>query len=217
MLIELALAVSGQRRDGSHVSGAAETLMVNRHGARIRSAITLDPGMDLRVAMLSPYKWRMAKVVWADLGEQQYGLELQQPENFWGVIFPPEDWDRQTPPTLSAAEAAAIRSTKTAAEKVVAPHPVEAGVVRIPKGGAIVTLRGLSSTAVPFQERGLVLPVGESCGSILIGPLVQLGSTLNVIFNQSMVEQSSVVALAHSREYDRWRVWLQFSRRVRAA
>src|SRR5690348_93117 len=74
VLVSLALAVSGQKSDGSHISGAAETILVNRHGARIRSTVPLEPKMEVRVAMLAPYKWRVGQVVWADSGEREYGL-----------------------------------------------------------------------------------------------------------------------------------------------
>ena len=92
VLVSLALAVSGQKSDGSHVSGAAETILVNRHGAKIRSAVPLEPKMEVRVAMLAPYKWRVGHVVWADSGEREYGIELYRPENFWGLEACPEDW-----------------------------------------------------------------------------------------------------------------------------
>src|SRR6201986_1702940 len=97
VLVSLALAVSGQKSDGSHVSGAAETILVNRHSAKIRSAVPLEPKMEVRVAMLAPYKWRVGQGVWADSGEREYGIELYRPENFWGIYFPPEDWELGVP------------------------------------------------------------------------------------------------------------------------
>jgi len=87
VLVTLPLAVSGQKSDGSHVSGAAETILVNRHGAKIRSSVPLEPKMEVRVAMLAPYKWRVGQVVWADSREREYGIELFRPENFWESIF----------------------------------------------------------------------------------------------------------------------------------
>jgi len=92
VLVTMPLAVSGQKSDGSHVSGAAETILVNRHGAKIRSNVPLEPKMEVRVAILAPYKWRVGQVVWADSAEKEYGIELSRPENFWGIYFPPEDW-----------------------------------------------------------------------------------------------------------------------------
>ena len=56
--------------------------------------------MEVRVAMLAPYKWRVGQVVWADSGESEYGIELYRPENFWGIYFPPEDWELGVPAVI---------------------------------------------------------------------------------------------------------------------
>src|SRR5438309_751203 len=212
VLVSLALAVSGQKSDGSHVSGAAETILVNRHGAKIRSAVPLEPKMEVRVAMLAPYKWRVGQVVWADSGEREYGIELYRPENFWGIYFPPEDWELGVPavtvvsnPVGGATQPRVAIKTETSA----APGPEP---LHIPEGGTIAILRGIASNGLPFQERDLILPVGERDATMLIGPMVGLGSKLQVIFSKNCVEDALVTATSHSREYDRWRIWLNFSR-----
>jgi hypothetical protein len=213
VLVTLPLAVSGQKSDGSHVSGAAETILVNRHGAKIRSTVPLEPKMEVRVAMLAPYKWRVGQVVWADSGESEYGIELYRPENFWGIYFPPEDWELGVPAVTVAASNPAVGATqpkvavRTETEAAQGPEPLH-----IPEGGTIAILRGLASNGIPFQERDLILPVGEREATMLIGPMVSLGSKLQVIFSKNCVEDALVTATSHSREYDRWRIWLSFSR-----
>jgi len=210
------LAVSGQKSDGSHVSGAAETILVNRHGAKIRSNVPLEPKMEVRVAILAPYKWRVGQVVWAHSDEKEYGIELNRPENFWGIYFPPEDWELGVPAVTmygspGAAEAATQRSSKRTQEA-----PAEESLC-IPEGGTIAVLRGVAANGVPFQERDLILPVGEWHGSMLIGPMVDLGASMNVIFSRNSVEKAIVTAVSHSREFGRWRTWLQFSRTLGAS
>jgi len=79
-------------------------------------------------------------------------------------------------------------------------------------GLAVAILRGIASNGIPFQERDLILPVGERDATMLIGPMVGLGSKLQVIFSKNCVEDALVTATSHSREYDRWRIWLNFSR-----
>jgi hypothetical protein len=213
VLVSLALAVSGQKSDGSHVSGAAETILVNRHGAKIRSTVPLEPKMEVRVAMLAPYKWRVGQVVWADSGEREYGIELYRPENFWGIYFPPEDWELGVPPVTVVSNTPSPGATqprvavKTETEAAPGPEPLH-----IPDGGTIAILRGIASNGIPFQERDLILPVGERDATMLIGPMVGLGSKLQVIFSKNCVEDALVTATSHSREYDRWRIWLNFSR-----
>jgi hypothetical protein len=217
VLVSLALAVSGQKSDGSHVSGAAETILVNRHGAKIRSAVPLEPKMEVRVAMLAPYKWRVGHVVWADSGEREYGIELYRPENFWGIYFPPEDWELGVPAVtvVSAATVSGANHARAATQPEVpesAGSSSETQALQIPEGGTIAILRGLASNGLPFQERDLILPVGERDATMLIGPMVGLGSKLQVIFSKNCVEDAVVTATSHSREYDRWRIWLNFSR-----
>jgi hypothetical protein len=217
VLVSLALAVSGQKSDGSHVSGAAETILVNRHGAKIRSAVPLEPKMEVRVAMLAPYKWRVGQVVWADSGEREYGIELYRPENFWGIYFPPEDWELGVPAvtvvnpaTISGANHPRVATEPETSESSESSSETQA--LQIPEGGTIAILRGLASNGLPFQERDLILPVGERDATMLIGPMVGLGSKLQVIFSKNCVEDAVVTATSHSREYDRWRIWLSFSR-----
>jgi hypothetical protein len=214
VLVSLALAVSGQKSDGSHVSGAAETILVNRHGAKIRSAVPLEPKMEVRVAMLAPYKWRVGQVVWADSGEREYGIELYRPENFWGIYFPPEDWELGVPAVTVAGAPPALGATQSRVEmqSESSAASTEPESLQIPEGGTIAILRGIASNGLPFQERDLILPVGERDATMLIGPLVSLGSKLQVIFSKNCVEEALVTATSHSREYDRWRIWLNFSR-----
>src|SRR5215472_2506222 len=210
VLVTLPLAVSGQKSDGSHISGAAETILVNRHGARIRSAVPLETQMEVRVAMLAPYKWRVGQVVWADAREKEYGIELSRPENFWGIYFPPEDWELAVPAVtvLTANESSGATHVRCGQRR---QESHQAQPAHIPHGGTIAILRGLTASGVPFQERDLILPVGETHGSMLIGPLVNLGTEMTLVFATNSVEKAVVSAVSHSREYDRWRVWLQFS------
>jgi|GEM_PF-1230812 hypothetical protein len=217
VLVSLALAVSGQKSDGSHVSGAAETILVNRHGARIRSTVPLEPQMEVRVAMLAPYKWRVGQVVWADNGESEYGIELYRPENFWGIFFPPEDWELGVPTVtvFSSNETSGATQPRSAQKKNQDRNnetSSDPSALHVPEGGTIAILRGIASNGMPFQERDLILPVGDHHASMLIGPMVELGSTMSVIFNKHSVEKAVVTAVSHSREYDRWRIWLNFDR-----
>ena len=218
VLVTLPLAVSGQKSDGSHVSGAAETILVNRHGARIRSSVPLEPSMEVRVAMLAPYKWRVGQVVWADNSEREYGIELSRPENFWGIYFPPEDWELGLPTVTVLATHDPTDSGAFRTEKKTDPATLEERLpVHIPEGGTIAVLRGLAASGVPFQERDLILPVGEQHGSMLIGPMVEVGAPMSVIFSKDSIEPAVVSAVAHNREYGRWRTWLHFTRTAATA
>lgn len=216
VLVTLPLAVSGQRKDGAHVSGAAETIIVNRHGARIRCSVDLEPEMEVRVAMLAPYKWRVGQVVWADSNEREYGIELHRPENFWGIYFPPEDWELGVPSVTMYSSPEPTGDGRSRSAKKNGDLHGDRETLQIPEGGTIAVLRGIASNGVPFQERDLILPVGDHHGSMLIGPLVNLGADMSVIFGRNQVEKAVVSAVSHSRQFGRWRTWLHFSRALAA-
>ena len=149
VLVSLALAVSGQKSDGSHVSGAAETILVNRHGAKIRSAVPLEPKMEVRVAMLAPYKWRVGQVVWADSGEREYGIELYRPENFWGIYFPPEDWELGVPAVTvcNPATVSGANHARVAAQSEALRHLKKRRRCKSLKAGRLPSFAGLPATA----------------------------------------------------------------------
>jgi hypothetical protein len=113
------------------------------------------------------------------------------------------------PATISGASHARVAAQPEASES---SSSQETQALQIPEGGTIAILRGLASNGLPFQERDLILPVGERDATMLIGPMVGLGSKLQVIFSKNCVEDAVVTATSHSREYDRWRIWLNFSR-----
>ena len=171
--------------------------------------------MEVRVAMLAPYKWRVGQVVWADSGEREYGIELYRPENFWGIYFPPEDWELGVPAVTvvnTTQTSGGATKPRAAVDTEGSAESQETQSLQVPEGGTIAILRGIASNGLPFQERDLILPVGERDATMLIGPLVSLGSKLQVIFSKNCVEEALVTATSHSREYDRWRIWLNFSK-----
>jgi len=71
----------------------AETLVVNKHGALIRTLPGLQSGTPLRITVPPNGKSANSRVIWdAPRTEGRYGVELETPENLWQVLFPPPDW-----------------------------------------------------------------------------------------------------------------------------
>jgi hypothetical protein len=70
-----------------------ETIVVNRHGARISSTVPLRLGLDIEIHVIITDKRAPAHVVYID-PEQPFvcGIALDKPENIWGLSFPPDDW-----------------------------------------------------------------------------------------------------------------------------
>lgn len=68
-----------------------ETIVVNRHGARISCTVPLRVGMKIEIHVI--IKRAAAEVVFVD-PEQPFvcGIALEKPENIWGLSFPPDDW-----------------------------------------------------------------------------------------------------------------------------
>jgi len=71
----------------------AETIVVNRHGALIRSSVQLRVEMQIEIHVILTDKRASAKVVYVDPERPRVcGIALDQPENIWGLSFPPDDW-----------------------------------------------------------------------------------------------------------------------------
>ena len=77
---------------GDGFAYAGETIMANLHGALFRSSAPLKVGDHITIYVQSTGKSGIAVIVFADEHESQFGLELEQPENIWGVVIPPSDW-----------------------------------------------------------------------------------------------------------------------------
>jgi len=70
-----------------------ETEVVNCHGAFVSTAIPLRLGMtvDIRVGLTG--KCARATVVYVDRKQPQFcGVSLEQSQNIWGILLPPDDW-----------------------------------------------------------------------------------------------------------------------------
>src|SRR5437763_2959281 len=119
-----------------------ETVAVNAHGCGLISPTPLAKGTPVRLAQLPDNREAMARV--ADvvkLGEDGrtwlLGLQLDKPENVWGVRTPPHDWEKAimaagenqreatvaAPPLVAAAAAGAAGYATAVATSTVATAP----------------------------------------------------------------------------------------------
>ena len=70
-----------------------ETEIVNLHGAFISTAIALRVGITVDVRVVLTGKCARATVVYVDPEQPRFcGVALDQSQNIWGVLLPPEDW-----------------------------------------------------------------------------------------------------------------------------
>ncbi len=96
--VSIPLEVRCQNPDGSETQAAATTKYVNKHGGLLLTE-QLFP-LDSEVTLYIPHLEReqLCHVVWVSerkdkTGHFGLGVELQDAENFWGVQFPPDDWE----------------------------------------------------------------------------------------------------------------------------
>jgi PilZ domain len=84
-------------RSGETVICQGETVVVNLHGALISTSTALKIGLRISIYVVLTSKQSAARVVYADRENPlQYGIELEKPQNIWGVSLPPEDWEEAT-------------------------------------------------------------------------------------------------------------------------
>ena len=70
-----------------------ETVVVNRHGALILTAVAVPLETRIEIHILPTDKRARAQVVYVNLESPLYcGIELDKPGNIWGIEFPPADW-----------------------------------------------------------------------------------------------------------------------------
>jgi hypothetical protein len=76
-----------------HLACEGETVIVNRHGALISTAVALTVGMKIEIHVYMTGKRLSAEVVYVDPEKPLCcGIELSRPQNIWGLSLPPKDW-----------------------------------------------------------------------------------------------------------------------------
>ena len=70
-----------------------ETFVVNLHGALLLTSAALRVGMKIGIHVLLTSKRAIADVVYVDPEQPRHcGINLEKPENIWGLSSPPDDW-----------------------------------------------------------------------------------------------------------------------------
>ena len=77
------------------LSGEGETIVVNRHGALISTAVALRMGMRIQIRVILSDERALADVVYIDPEQPRIcGIGLVKPQNIWGLALPPDDWNK---------------------------------------------------------------------------------------------------------------------------
>jgi hypothetical protein len=83
---------------GERFAYAGETITVNLHGALVRSSAPLKVGDRVVIHVQQTGKSAPAVIVFND-DPSQFGVELENPANIWGVAATPEDWEKPSAPS----------------------------------------------------------------------------------------------------------------------
>ena len=88
--LRVVISVDGGRGD---LSCEGETIVVNLHGALLTTATPLVEGLKISVQVFLTGKRAGARVAYVDPADfLRCGIELDHPQNIWGVPLPPADW-----------------------------------------------------------------------------------------------------------------------------
>lgn len=90
--VPLKVVISVEGGEGN-LTCEGETVVVNLHGALLVTAVPLSRGMRISIQVFLTGKRSKARVAYVDPKDpKQCGIELDQPQNIWGVSLPPADW-----------------------------------------------------------------------------------------------------------------------------
>jgi PilZ domain len=78
---------------GTGMSCDGETIVVNMHGALVRTSIPLEVGSVITIHVHLTGKSVGGRVVFA-VPERplEFGIAFDDPQNIWGIPLPPVDW-----------------------------------------------------------------------------------------------------------------------------
>jgi hypothetical protein len=87
--LKVAISVEGQ----SNLTCEGTTEIVNLHGALIHTAVELPYNANIDIHVILTGKRAKARIIYINpLNRLMCGIELEHPENIWGVSLPPKDW-----------------------------------------------------------------------------------------------------------------------------
>jgi hypothetical protein len=91
------IILGGLDADGFNFAEETETVTVSKHGLSVRTSYHLNLGQELSVRTKDKNRVAQFEVVWVGqpntASEGRVGLEWVEPHRFWGIEFPPEDWE----------------------------------------------------------------------------------------------------------------------------
>ena len=166
LTIALPIVVSGQDAQGNSFTEQTKTIVVNKQGGRVflHREVRLKDTLSINNPNLKCTV--RAQVVW--LGKPrtpadpwEVAVELLEPQNIWGVSFPPNDWEEtpsqseaatggSEPSPLSVSGLPPEQTSPTVISVPVAGNPLPASVLPAPAPVAAV-----SASSAPIEEKAV--------------------------------------------------------------
>lgn len=96
--LSIPVEISFVDEEGNASQEHARTLLVNKHGAKLRSRNCHQPGSPIYLLVPFLQRGSLCRVVWCSKtpdahGYYEVGIELERAENLWHVPYPPQDWE----------------------------------------------------------------------------------------------------------------------------
>ncbi len=95
-MVKIPVIIRGIDKHGYEFEEETETFVVSKFGARVFTVHELAEDAVLELRLKSSEEWSQFRIVWLGRQEEdslgQIGLEFTQTSNFFGVVFPVEDW-----------------------------------------------------------------------------------------------------------------------------
>lgn len=100
-MVKLPIVIRGIDKHGYEFEEETETFMVSKYGARIFTVHELEENAVLKLRLKNSEHWTDFRVAWVGSEEAKsaghIGVEFLQATNFFGILFPHEDWGASTP------------------------------------------------------------------------------------------------------------------------
>jgi hypothetical protein len=93
------IILSGLDANGFNFAEETETVTVSKNGLSVRTSYKLNLGQEISVRTKDKNRVAQFEVVWIGQpnspNEGRVGLEWVELHRFWGVEFPPDDWETE--------------------------------------------------------------------------------------------------------------------------
>ena len=235
--VEIPIVITSVKSVGGVYEGPGVTVMVNKHGAKIVTAVRFQAGDYVRLTIPASNRSQLARVAWVDqenrgVARVAFGIALEEPENFWGVYFPPGDWDN--PPSWEDWEVSERQQVTALPARQGSPPPLastldppavaaatqrqvtDAPPIEIYEEGSPVYVRGMSAAHLPFQEQTWLHPLRGQELTIRLRAVVDIGRLLQVIVpTNSLVVRARTSGVSDRVQKGKWTYWLRLDAPIR--